>query len=174
MSRNILILFFSVGSVALLVLCVFFYVRSDRVAPEFRFSAMDLVYGPRTEEADLLGGVLAFDGVDGDVSDRIAVEKVVVNNNRGTAVVYYAVSDLSGNVAKQSRVFPADIDALSGERAGTAEEYTGEPKAAEQETVDPPGIHAVYEEGPVYSYDPETGAFEERPVLTGEQANGNP
>ena len=37
------------------------------------------------------------------------VEKVVLNRDAETAVVYYAVADYSGNVAKQSRVFPADI-----------------------------------------------------------------
>lgn len=108
MRSNILALLLAIASLALLALCVLLYGRSDRTGPEFRFLAMNLVYDGDTTETELLSGVTAVDNTDGDVSERIVVEKVVLNENRGTAVVYYAVSDLSGNVTKQSRVFPVD------------------------------------------------------------------
>lgn len=115
MKGNILGILFSVLSGVLIFLIVVAYSRSDRVSPEFRFSATDTVYDSKTTETDLLTGVNAYDAKDGDVSNRIVVEKVVLNREKETAVVYYAVADFGGNVTKQSRVFPADISDLEKE-----------------------------------------------------------
>jgi len=109
LKSNILAFFFTVGSIAMAVLIIWFYNLSDRTAPEMRFVAMDLTYDADTQEKDLLNGVMAYDGKDGDITDRIVVEKTIINEESSSAVVYYAVSDLSGNVTKQSRVFPADL-----------------------------------------------------------------
>ena len=57
---------------------------------------------------------MAYDSVDGDLTNRVVVEKTILDEEQQTAVVYYAVSDLSGNVTKQSRVFPADIADMKG------------------------------------------------------------
>ena len=109
MKGNILGIFFTILSGCLIALIVIAYGRSDRMAPEFRFSSVNLVYDSETEEKDLIVGINAYDDKDGDLTNRIVVEKVVINKDAGTAVVYYAVADYSGNVTKQSRVFPADI-----------------------------------------------------------------
>ena len=109
MRGNILGIFFTILSGVMIALIVLAYGRSDRMAPEFRFSALDLVYNSQTDDNALIAGINAYDSKDGDISDRIVVEKVVLNKDAGTAVVYYAVADHSGNVTKQSRVFPADI-----------------------------------------------------------------
>ncbi len=109
MKGNILGIFFTILSGVLIFLIVFAYTRSDRLEPEFRFSATDTIYDSKTTDVDLKLGVAAYDSKDGDLTDRIVVEKVVLNREKETAVVYYAVADYSGNVTKQSRVFPADI-----------------------------------------------------------------
>ncbi len=114
MKSNILAFFLSIGSIGLAVLIVWFYNMSDRTAPEMRFMAMDLVYDSNTAESELLKGVMAYDAVDGEITDRVVVEKAILDEEQQTAVVYYAVSDLSGNVTKQSRVFPADIEDIKG------------------------------------------------------------
>ncbi|MCR5344270.1 MAG: DUF5011 domain-containing protein [Butyrivibrio sp.] len=114
MKSNILAFFFTIGSIVMAVFIVWFYNMSDRIEPEMRFSAYDLTYNGETKEADLLNGVVAYDAVDGDITDRIVVEKTILNEEQGAAVVYYAVSDMSGNVTKQSRVFNADVDSLRG------------------------------------------------------------
>ncbi|MBQ7658628.1 MAG: hypothetical protein IJS16_06565 [Butyrivibrio sp.] len=93
----------------LIFLIVVAYGRSDRIAPEFRFSATDIIYDSQTTDNNLKVGINAYDAKDGDLTSRIVVEKVVLNREKETAVVYYAVADYSGNVTKQSRVFPADI-----------------------------------------------------------------
>ncbi len=109
MKGNILGILFTILSGVLIALIVIAYGRSDRIAPEFRFSAVNLIYDSETTEDDLIIGINAYDAKDGDLSSRIVVEKVVLNKDAETAVVYYAVADYSGNVTKQSRVFPADI-----------------------------------------------------------------
>ena len=109
MKGNILGIFFTILSGVLIAFIIIAYGRSDRQAPEFRFSALNLVYDSKTEESDLIAGINAYDSRDGDLTSRIVVEKVVLNRDAETAVVYYAVADYSGNVSKQSRVFPADI-----------------------------------------------------------------
>ncbi|WP_155831014.1 MULTISPECIES: hypothetical protein [unclassified Butyrivibrio] len=114
MKSNIVAFFLTIGSVGLAVLIMWFYNMSDRTPPEMRFVAMELTYNSSTKEADLLNGVMARDDVDGDLTSRIVVEKTILDEEQETAVVYYAVSDLSGNVTKQSRVFPADINDLKG------------------------------------------------------------
>ncbi len=124
MRSNILAFFFTVGSIAMAVLIIWFYNMSDRVAPDMRFVAMELEYGPNTMESDLLNGVMAYDSKDGDITNRIVVEKTILNEEQNTAVVYYAVSDLSGNVTKQSRVFPADIEAIKRGESSLTEEST--------------------------------------------------
>ncbi len=137
MKSNILAFFFTVGSIAMAVLVIWFYNMSDRVAPDMRFVAMELEYGPETTESDLLNGVMAYDSKDGDITNRIVVEKTILNEEQNTAVVYYAVSDLSGNVTKQSRVFPADIDAIK----------KGESSLIEEEIPFPEGINAGFTYG---------------------------
>ena len=99
----------------LIFFIVLLYGRSDRFAPEFRFSAVDVIYDSTTTDKDLMQGINAYDAKDGDLTDRIVVEKVVINREKETAVVYYAVADYSGNVTKQSRVFPADIADLDND-----------------------------------------------------------
>ena len=115
MRGNILGIFFTILSGVLIILIVLAYGRSDRIAPEFRFSALDLIYDSQTQEKDLKNGINAYDAKDGDLTNRIVVEKVVINKDAETAVVYYAVADFSGNVSKQSRVFPADIADLEND-----------------------------------------------------------
>ena len=109
MRGNILGIFFTILSGVLVALIVIAYGRSDRFAPEFRFSAVGVIYDSKTTDRELMQGVNAYDSKDGDLTSRIVVEKVVLNRDAEAAVVYYAVADYSGNVAKQSRVFPADI-----------------------------------------------------------------
>ncbi len=135
MRGNILGIFFSILSGVLIFLIVVAYGRSDRIAPEFRFSATDIIYDSQTTDNNLKVGINAYDSKDGDLTSRIVVEKVVLNREKETAVVYYAVADYSGNVTKQSRVFPADIADIDsfGDSSETMEDPMF-PNIAEPET----------------------------------------
>ncbi|MBQ8945306.1 MAG: hypothetical protein IJ058_14605 [Lachnospiraceae bacterium] len=81
----------------------------DSKPPVISFSSNDIVYERDMDEGLLYEGVTAMDSGDGDVTDRILVEKIVEDRDGSRAIVTYAVSDKSGNVAKQSRVFAADF-----------------------------------------------------------------
>ena len=98
---------FTVLNIILIAACVVLLLGRDRKAPAISFSENDLISYSGIDNEKLLQGVTAMDAKDGDVSDRIVVEKIVQNKNENRAVVYYAVTDLDGNAAKASRVFEA-------------------------------------------------------------------
>ncbi len=98
---------FAVLNMILIVACVVLLLNKDKKPPVISFSENDLIYYSGIDNEKLLQGVAAMDAKDGDVSDRIVVEKIVQNKDENRAVVYYAVTDLDGNAAKASRVFEA-------------------------------------------------------------------
>lgn len=98
---------FAAVNVILIVVCAVLYLRTDRTPPEIEFYASEAIYTEGEENTGLLEGVSARDSVDGDVTGRIVIEKIIEDREANSAVVYYAVSDFSGNVAKASRVFDA-------------------------------------------------------------------
>lgn len=104
---KILTIILAVANVILIVFCAVFYLQIDRQEPTFEFQAVDTVYRSGMEEVKLLRGITAYDSTDGDVTTRIVIEKMIEDEKSETLVVYYAVSDRAGNVAKCSRVFPA-------------------------------------------------------------------
>ena len=132
MKGNIIGVLFLMMSSAIIALMFVTYNREDRTGPEYRFSAVDLVYDSETTEDDLIVGINAYDNRDGDLTGRIVVEKVVINKDAETAVVYYAVADYSGNVTKQSRVFPADIADIGDDLDGN--------ETLDEEEVDMPQL----------------------------------
>jgi len=91
--------------VILVCICGYFYVTKDRKAPKISFAENDTIYSENTTNDQLMKGVGATDNRDGDLSSRIVIEKILDNNDSDTVVVYYAVCDYDGNVAKASRVF---------------------------------------------------------------------
>lgn len=98
---------FTVLNIILITVCVVLLLNKDRKPPVISFSGNDLIYYSGIDNEKLLQGVGAVDAKDGDVTDRIVVEKIVQNKNENRAIVYYAVTDLDGNAAKASRVFGA-------------------------------------------------------------------
>lgn len=110
-----------VADLILAVVCMIAYIGEDRRCPEFRFRTDEYIYTGGEGEDKLLENITAYDDRDGDISDRIVIEKITENHEASTIVVYYAVSDSAGNVAKISRVFVADFreqEASGGEGPG--------------------------------------------------------
>lgn len=101
------VIIITVLNIILIAVCVFFYLRLDRTAPKLEFQSSNAVYREGMNQEDLMAGITAYDDKDGDITDRIVIEKTIENREDNTAVVFYAASDRSGNVAKASRVFPA-------------------------------------------------------------------
>lgn len=111
---------FTVFNIILIVVCAVFYFKTDRTAPKFDVHAADITYISGMDQSRLLEGISAYDAVDGDVTSRIVIEKIIVNNEEQKIVVFYAVSDQAGNVAKFSKVFPAMLSAEEIDSLGTA------------------------------------------------------
>ncbi len=109
------------ANLVLAAVCLVAYTKEDKVKPEFMFETGDFIYYLESEETDaLLQGIMAHDDRDGDITDRIVIEKITENRDSSTVVVYYAVSDSAGNVAKISRVFPAVFQETEHEEAAQA------------------------------------------------------
>ena len=89
--------------VILMALSVVLYLDEDRTAPVIHMEEVELEYRDGMSDEELLEGVTATDGTDGDVTGSLVVEKVSEVGN-GTVIVTYGVKDASGNVAKASRV----------------------------------------------------------------------
>ncbi len=103
-------------NVILIIVCVVLYFRTDRIAPHFEFQALSVRYREGMDQSELLAGITARDNVDGDITDRVVIEKMIEDTQDGSVVVFYAVSDRAGNVAKTSRVFEAVFDDQSAGR----------------------------------------------------------
>lgn len=129
--------------------CIFLLTQEDNTPPEFRFQTSDYTYLRSDGEKLLLQNIIAYDNKDGDITERIVIEKIVENQDNRTAVVYYAVSDLAGNVTKISRIFPM---VLSDEVPEYVAEQREEDTGAENET----GETGLQEETMPENSDPET------------------
>ena len=97
----------AIANVILIIVCAFMYTRMDRTEPKLEFHTVNIIYRQDMDIAELLTGVTAYDSVDGDITDRIVIEKITENPAEGSVVVFYAVSDKAGNVIKASRFFEA-------------------------------------------------------------------
>ena len=82
---------------------VFFYQKKDTTAPEITIVETELIYKDGMEEEQLFLGVSAWDGQDGNLDDKIIIEKIVTDVAKKTAIITYGVSDKSGNVGKLNR-----------------------------------------------------------------------
>lgn len=125
--NKILVTAIIVVDLILAVVCMMVYFGEDRVEPEFRFQADESIYNYADGKEKLLDNITAVDDRDGDISDRIVIEKVTENRDSATIIVYYAVSDSAGNVAKISRVFPTEFEELESTGQEDMETYKEAP-----------------------------------------------
>ncbi len=120
-SRSMITLILAVVFVLLGAVSLFCFVTLDRVDPEITFSSASLTLTEEetedvlNDEYDcLLTGVQAQDNHDGDLTDRVLVESVKVDEETATADVIYIVSDAEGNFTRETRTVT-----LQGVEAGT-------------------------------------------------------
>lgn len=117
----------------LLALCIFMYLRLDRSAPVISFGENRIVYTEGMDTSLLLDGITAIDDMDGDVSDTLLIEKIS-DTAKGDVLVTYAALDKSNNVAKASRIFPANMNPDNQDFYGAQETETIETIPSETET----------------------------------------
>jgi len=121
----------------LILFCIARYAQLDRTAPRFLLEGTEIIYSPGMDSNELKRGITANDNRDGDVTDRIVIEKITENYGEGTAVVYYAVCDAAGNAAKMSKLFSAEYPEGQegegkGKQDGMSEKIQGQPDAGGQ------------------------------------------
>ncbi len=155
----------AVVNAILIIICAVMYLRADRTAPEFSFQASDIRYRQGMDTQELLAGITAYDRTDGDVTDRIVIEKITENHKDSVAIVFYAVSDLSGNVAKTSKQFQAayDQEAENFMEAGINAEFSKDSSIAGSNSADTAGLERQAEEASTLSGTPLPSASPEGP-----------
>ena len=116
-NSRIVAIVIAVMNIILIAVCIIFYIRADRVSPEFKFQLSSLIYTEDMDKAELLRDITAHDNKDGDITEHIVIEKIVENRSESSIVVFYAASDKAGNVSKISRVFPASLPEEENETA---------------------------------------------------------
>lgn len=129
MNSNRLAWIFAGLSTVLLVLSVVLILQIDRTDPEIQFEDIDLIYSPDMDIGILYEGVTAYDEKDGDLTDKIVIEKIVSSPDSKSVSVTYAVMDSSNNFNKKVRVFQQKEDGDSTAVSGisvTEENHTEE------------------------------------------------
>lgn len=106
-------------NVLLIAAIVFWYINRDNTPPVIT-QENEIVYDTTMSDSELLMGAVAFDETDQDVSHTLVVEKVIVNQTTGVAMVTYGAMDRSGNIAKQTfRMEMAEVEDEASENVFT-------------------------------------------------------
>lgn len=82
------------------------WVVQDKEGPEILFDeTIKLQYAVDVSERELLQGVTAVDSRDGDVTNSLIVESIIVKNEASVLKVTYAAIDYSKNVTRMTKYF---------------------------------------------------------------------
>lgn len=96
-------------NILLLVICLVLYLGKDRVAPEIALGEVIYIYEEGLPDRILLEAVTAWDKQDGELTERVVVEKVVTDRAQKKATIVYGVADAAGNVSRTSRTLEMSI-----------------------------------------------------------------
>lgn len=102
MKQRLLVLVLAAGCVVLGAVSVMLSVREDNHPPVVSVEEMEITYVEGADYSSLLKGISAKDSHDGDLTDKIFVDRVIPLDN-GKAVVYYGVLDSDKNVGTAVR-----------------------------------------------------------------------
>ncbi len=108
MKSNKIAWIFAGLSLILIVISVTLVLQIDRTNPEIQFEDINLIYSSDIDVSNLYEGVTAYDEKDGDLTDKIVIEKIVSSTDGKSVSVTYAVMDSSNNFNKKVRIFPQE------------------------------------------------------------------
>lgn len=112
------------------------YKNQDRTAPEIKVDqSKKIAYTEGEDYGKLLEGVTAQDEKDGDLTNEVFVEKVVLVSKK-KAVVYYGVTDKAKNVGTARR----EVTYQTAEDSDAAEETAQDAAAADEQSIDEQSI----------------------------------
>ncbi len=101
--QKITLIIFSVTLVAFVLFTMIAEFTTDRTLPEITIATEELEISVKDKKDVLLSGVTAYDGKDGDITDRILIESVSKFIEPGLCEVTYAVADTDSHVTKKTR-----------------------------------------------------------------------
>ena len=101
--KIIIVVLFILVAIAFSALTGYNFLVADRTAPVIYCDGEPLVVSVSASDRELCAGLQALDDRDGDITDRIVVQKISRLISKDTAVVSYAVFDSSSNVCTFSR-----------------------------------------------------------------------
>ncbi len=101
--QKITIIVFSLTLVAFVLFTMIDELTTDRTLPEIAISSEELEISVNDKKDVLLEGVTAYDGKDGDITDKVLIESISKFIKPGVCTVTYAVSDSDRHVAKVTR-----------------------------------------------------------------------
>ena len=130
MKQRVIWMMMAAACVILGAVSVFIYISKDHTPPEISIEKQDITYTEGDSYEGLMEGVTATDNIDGDLTDQVFVDRIIVTGE-DTAVVYYGVTDKEQNVATKGR----KITYHSGESSAddAAQEAEEEEQQAEEE-----------------------------------------
>lgn len=79
------------------------FLLEDKEGPKIIFNSKDIVYREGEDTELLLKDVKARDKKDGDVSDTLTIEDILMTDGEDKAKVIYAAADKNGHVVKSTR-----------------------------------------------------------------------
>ena len=96
-------------NIVLVAVCAVFYLGLDKTAPEISLGEVNYVYEEELPESFLMEEVTAYDKQDGELTDKVVIEKVVTDKTHKTAAITYGVSDSAGNVSRVTRTLEMPV-----------------------------------------------------------------
>lgn len=126
MKQRLLALVLAAGCVVLGIIAFLVHVGQDRTPPKITIEEAEVTYAEGDDYGALLEGVSAKDNKDGDITDKVFIDKIV-QTSEDTATVYYGVIDSSKNVGTAKR----KVAYQAGD--GTSEDSSGDTASEEGE-----------------------------------------
>lgn len=126
MKHRGLALVMAAACAVLTVIAAFIYLRQDNTPPEIKIEERDITYTEGDDHEALMDGVSAEDKVDGNLTGKVFVSKIVLTSD-DSAIVYYGVMDEHKNIGTARRRVTyrsantpqeGQVDETSGEVAG--------------------------------------------------------
>lgn len=125
-----------VTAALIIIGCVIIF-TSDRKAPEIAVQDMGITYTKGDKDMVLLQGVTAKDNRDGDVTDSLIVEGVVISKNGKQAKICYVAKDKSNNISRAYRIVNYVADgsvSVDGNVSNGGDNTSADGNGAEKET----------------------------------------
>lgn len=147
MKHRGLALVMAAACAVLTVIAAFIYLRQDNTPPDIKIEERDITYTEGEGHEGLMEGVSAMDKVDGDLTGKVFVSKIVLTGD-DSAIVYYGVMDEHKNIGTaRRRVTYRSAEPQAEETLGEAdmgaEGENGETVPPEQTDLEPDGPRPV-------------------------------